>query len=161
MWHFHRRVKIWPGCRTIRSSLPFHRATRQSRSRLTALSSSRTNCVLSSTTMEITNYLPFRCIIFVSESTLIVGVRTERPRLAVGRTGVSFQGHEFSPLIYNYDGRRGTIEFVEKLDQQNASTGRQSIKCERRSLESAFLLISCFPSEESEFFTPYQASYAG
>jgi hypothetical protein len=27
--------------------------------------------------MEITNYLPFRCIIFVSESTLIVGVRIE------------------------------------------------------------------------------------
>jgi hypothetical protein len=27
--------------------------------------------------MEITNYLPFRCIIFVSDSTLIVGVRIE------------------------------------------------------------------------------------
>ena len=28
-------------------------------------------------TMEITNYLPFRCIIFVSESTLIAGVSRE------------------------------------------------------------------------------------
>jgi len=60
-------------------------------------------------TMEITNYLPFRCIIFVSESTFIVG------------------GHEFSPLIYNYDERRGTIEFVEKLDQQEGSAGKQTI----------------------------------
>ncbi|CAF1630618.1 unnamed protein product, partial [Adineta ricciae] len=73
-------------------------------------------------TMEITNYLPFRCILFVSESTFIVG------------------GHEFSPLIYNYDDRRGAIEFVEKLDQQGASTGRQAI------------------GEEGEFYTPYQAS---
>ncbi|CAF1210102.1 unnamed protein product [Adineta steineri] len=63
----------------------------------------------SKTTMEITNYLPFRCIIFVSESTIIVA------------------GHEFSPLIYNYDERKGTIEFVEKLDSQETSTGRQSI----------------------------------
>jgi len=55
-------------------------------------------------TMEITNYLPFRCIIFVSESTLIVG------------------GHEFSPFIYNYDERKGTIEFVEKLDQHEGTT---------------------------------------
>ncbi len=27
--------------------------------------------------MEITNYLPFRCIIFINESTLIVGVCEE------------------------------------------------------------------------------------
>ncbi|CAF1203362.1 unnamed protein product [Rotaria sp. Silwood1] len=77
---------------------------------------------LSRITMEITNYLPFRCIIFVSESTLIVA------------------GHEFSPLIYNYDERKGTIDFVEKLDQQETSIGKQAIK------------------EESEFITPSQAA---
>ncbi|UJR36428.1 hypothetical protein I4U23_029151 [Adineta vaga] len=60
-------------------------------------------------TMEVTSYLPFRCIIFMNESTLIVG------------------GHEFCPLIYNYDHRKGTIEFVEKLDRQEITTGRQSI----------------------------------
>jgi len=60
-------------------------------------------------TMETTNYLPFRCIIFVSDSTIIVG------------------GHEFSPMIYNYDERRGTIEFVEKLDQQGATPGKTVI----------------------------------
>ncbi|CAF1072694.1 unnamed protein product [Adineta steineri] len=60
-------------------------------------------------TMEITSYLPFRCIIFMNESTIIVG------------------GHEFSPLIYNYDQRNGTIDFLEKLDRQETSTGRQSI----------------------------------
>jgi len=59
--------------------------------------------------METTNYLPFRCIIFVSDSTIIVG------------------GHEFSPMIYNYDERRGTIEFVEKLDQQGATPGKTVI----------------------------------
>jgi len=60
-------------------------------------------------TMEITNYLPFRCIIFMNESTIIVG------------------GHEFSPLIYDYDQRKSTIEFIEKLDRQETTTGRQSI----------------------------------
>jgi hypothetical protein len=59
--------------------------------------------------MEITNYLPFRCIIFVSESTLIVG------------------GHEFSPIIYNYDERKGTIDFMEKLDQNDGTSGKQAI----------------------------------
>ncbi len=38
-----------------------------------------------------------------------------------------FKGHEFSPLIYNYDGRKGAIEFVEKLDQQGATAGKQNI----------------------------------
>lgn len=41
---------------------------------------------------------------------------------------VNFKGHEFSPLIYNYDERRGTIDFIEKLDQQEATTGKQTIK---------------------------------
>jgi hypothetical protein len=59
--------------------------------------------------MEITNYLPFRCIIFVSESTMIVG------------------GHEFSPIIYNYDERKGTIDFMEKLDQNDGTSGKQAI----------------------------------
>jgi hypothetical protein len=40
------------------------------------------------------------------------------------------KGHEFSPLIYNYDQRQGTIEFIEKLDQQEITTGRQSIGLE-------------------------------
>jgi hypothetical protein len=40
---------------------------------------------------------------------------------------VFFQGHEFSPLIYNYDGRKGTIEFVEKLDQQEGTVGKQAV----------------------------------
>jgi hypothetical protein len=62
--------------------------------------------------MEITNYLPFRCIIFVSESTLIVG------------------GHEFSPIIYNYDERKGTIDFMEKLDQNDGTSGKQAIGLE-------------------------------
>ncbi|CAF4415454.1 unnamed protein product, partial [Adineta steineri] len=52
------------------------------------------------------------CIIFMNESTIIVG------------------GHEFSPLIYNYDQRNGTIDFLEKLDRQETSTGRQSIGLE-------------------------------
>ncbi|CAF3006066.1 unnamed protein product [Rotaria socialis] len=73
-------------------------------------------------TMEITNYLPFRCILFVSESTMIVA------------------GHEFSPLIYNYDERKGTLNFVEKLDQQDGVVGKQAI------------------NEETEFYTPYQAA---
>jgi hypothetical protein len=64
--------------------------------------------------MEITNYLPFRCIIFVSESTLIVG------------------GHEFSPIIYNYDERKGTIDFMEKLDQNDGTSGKQAIGLEIR-----------------------------
>lgn len=42
------------------------------------------------------------------------------------------KGHEFSPLIYNYDQRKGTIEYVDKLDQQGATTGRQSIGLESR-----------------------------
>ncbi|CAF4183015.1 unnamed protein product, partial [Rotaria sordida] len=58
---------------------------------------------------KLQNNLPFRCIIFVSESTLIVA------------------GHEFSPLIYNYDERKGTIDFVEKLDQQETSTGKLAV----------------------------------
>jgi len=37
-----------------------------------------------------------------------------------------FKGHEFSPLIYNYDEQKGTIEFVEKLDQ-GATAGKQTI----------------------------------
>ncbi|CAF1315617.1 unnamed protein product, partial [Rotaria sordida] len=36
-------------------------------------------------------------------------------------------GHEFSPLIYNYDERKGTIDFVEKLDQQETSTGKLAV----------------------------------
>jgi hypothetical protein len=64
--------------------------------------------------MEITNYLPFRCIIFVSESTMIVG------------------GHEFSPIIYNYDERKGTIDFMEKLDQNDGTSGKQAIGLEIR-----------------------------
>ncbi|CAF2947610.1 unnamed protein product [Rotaria sp. Silwood2] len=62
--------------------------------------------------IEITNYLPFRCVIFVNESILIVG------------------GHEFSPLIYNFNQDKGTIEYVEKLDRQEVSTGRLSIGLE-------------------------------
>ncbi len=37
------------------------------------------------------------------------------------------KGHEFSPLIYHYDQRKGTIEFIEKLDRPEITTGRQSI----------------------------------
>ncbi|CAF1127248.1 unnamed protein product, partial [Didymodactylos carnosus] len=60
-------------------------------------------------TMEMTSYLPFRCIIFISENTLVTG------------------GHEFSPLIYKYDEQNGTIQYVRKLVQE-ANTNRQSVK---------------------------------
>lgn len=70
-----------------------------------AVSAENPSCI----TMEVTNYLPFRCIIFINESILIAG------------------GHEFSPLIYRYDRQRGTIEFLEKLDRQETTSGRKSI----------------------------------
>ncbi|CAF1553270.1 unnamed protein product, partial [Didymodactylos carnosus] len=57
---------------------------------------------------EITNYLPFRCILFINENTLVTG------------------GHEFSPLIYKYDEKNGTIQYVQKLDQET-NTNKQSI----------------------------------
>jgi hypothetical protein len=80
--------------------------------------------------MEVTNYLPFRCIIFVSESTLIAAVRRDNKKIYFRICDYSFKGHELSPLIYNYDERKGTIEFVEKLDQQEAATGKQNIRLE-------------------------------
>jgi len=81
--------------------------------------------------MEITKYLPFRCIIFVSESTFIVGVRLKNVWDFIG-ISFFFQGHEFSPMIYNYDERKGTIEFVEKLDQQEGTAGKQAVGLESR-----------------------------
>ncbi len=55
---------------------------------------------------------------------------------------VVFQGHEFSPLIYNYDGRNGKIEFVEKLDLQEAATGKLAVGLVSRILFSfAFFFI--------------------
>ncbi len=39
---------------------------------------------------------------------------------------IVFKGHEFSPLIYNYDEQKGSIDFVEKLDQ-GATAGKQTI----------------------------------
>ncbi|CAF4594970.1 unnamed protein product, partial [Rotaria magnacalcarata] len=42
-----------------------------------------------------------------------------------------------------YDERKGTLNFVEKLDQQDGAVGKQAI------------------NEETEFYTPYQAAYAG
>ena len=98
----------------------------------------------SSVTMELTNYLPFRCIIFVSDSTLIVAVR--RHTTFDLKSIVRFQGHEYSPMIYNYDERKGTIEFVEKLDQPEAPTGKLAagLDCWPRPSSSPSILL-CLP----------------
>lgn len=77
--------------------------------------------------MAVTNYLPFRCIIFINESTLIVGVCKSKSKNFLWKINSYLKGHEFSPLIYKYDQRKGTIEFVEKLDRQEVTSGRQSI----------------------------------
>jgi hypothetical protein len=43
-------------------------------------------------------------------------------------------------MIYNYDGQKGTIEFVEKLDLQDGTSGKQAVGLEFQFL-LAFLLI--------------------
>jgi hypothetical protein len=91
--------------------------------------------------MEITKYLPFRCIIFVSESTFIVGVRMEIMRFNSSMFFLFLKGHEFSPMIYNYDGQKGTIEFVEKLDLQDGTSGKQAVGLEFQFLLAFFLII--------------------
>lgn len=42
----------------------------------------------------------------------------------IGIAMFPFQGHEYSPMIYNYDERKGTIDFVEKLDQPEAPVSK-------------------------------------
>ena len=69
-------------------------------------------------------------------------------------------GHEFSPLIYNYDERKGAIEFVEKLDQQDGTSGKQTIGLDIQFF-GFILFIFLLYREENEFFTPYQAAYEG
>jgi hypothetical protein len=71
------------------------------------------------------------------------------------------KGHEFSPLIYNYNQRKGTIEFLEKLDRQEITTGRQSIGLEFQFniFQTSIDIFLYKYSQETDFFTPYQASY--
>lgn len=82
--------------------------------------------------MEVTNYLPFRCILFIDESTLIVGVCQFKNEefFFIRRFFIYLKGHEFAPLIYNYDSNKSTIQFIEKLDREEPSTGRTSIGLE-------------------------------
>lgn len=82
--------------------------------------------------MEVTNYLPFRCIIFINESILVAGVGDFCRIFQNKKNEFNFKGHEFSPLIYRYDRQRGTIEFLEKLDRQETVSGRKSIGFEEQ-----------------------------